>query len=279
MGERQPVLSNHKKIANIIKQMSGQANMITVPRIYIEFTGDLSTAVVLNQIVYWSDKTKRTDGFFYKTYKEWTEEICLTERQVRYAVKKLKEIGFLETELKKANGAPTVHYRLDYDKLLESILTKCQDGNSQNVGNDSDKSAESLTKTTQKITQKNTTKTTTSANEGGLLVNSHFGKLASFYEKNVGPLLPVISQELGSVYDAYKDVELIEAAFKIAIQVNAKNKMRYADGVLRNWHAELITTYEQLKAKEARDQHAKSQPNHKREERTTLNTLGHDVGF
>lgn len=106
-----------------------------------------------------------------------------------------------------------------------------------------------------------------------------FGNLATFYEKNIGPLLPVISQELGSVYDAYKDIELIEAAFKIAIQVNAKNKMRYADGVLRNWKAELITTYEQLKAKEARDQNAKSQSNNKQEERTAINTFGVDVGF
>lgn len=257
MGERQPILSNHKKIANIIKQMSGQANMITVPRIYIEFTGDLTTAVVLNQIVYWSDKTKRTDGFFYKSYKEWTEEICLTERQVRYAVKKLKELGFLETELKKANGAPTVHYRFDYDKLLESILTKCQDGNSQNVSNHSDKTSESLTKTTTNTTQLNTTKTNNKEKSVGLSVD--FGSLATFYEKNIGPLLPVISQELGSLYDDYKDVELIQEAFKISIQVNAKNKMRYTEGILSNWKAEMITNYEQYKSKEVRERNAGSQ--------------------
>ena len=65
--------------------MSGQDNVITVPKIYIEYTGDLTTAVLLNQIVFYSDKSKRKDGFFYKTYKEWEEEICFTKRQVSYS--------------------------------------------------------------------------------------------------------------------------------------------------------------------------------------------------
>lgn len=88
-----------------------------------------------------------------------------------------------------------------------------------------------------------------------------FGNLATFYEKNIGPLLPVISQELGLLYDAYKDVELIQEAFKISIQVNAKNKMRYTEGILKNWKAELITTYEQLQTKEEREQNGKSNKN------------------
>lgn len=107
--------------------------------------------------------------------------------------------------------------------------------------------------------------------------SSDFGKLASFYESNIGPLLPVVAQELGTLYDSYQDVELIQEAFKIAIYVNAKNKMRYTEGILKNWNAELITTYEQLKAKEVRDRNAKSQGNN--ESRTALNTFGVDLDF
>lgn len=86
-----------------------------------------------------------------------------------------------------------------------------------------------------------------------------FGRLVSFYEQNVGPLLPVIGQELGIIYDTYQDVKLIQEAFKLAIQINAKNKIKYAEGVLRNWKAELITSYEQLKAKENREKSKFSQ--------------------
>ncbi|OOR18132.1 conserved phage C-terminal domain-containing protein [Bacillus mycoides] len=150
-------MSNYNTIRTIISQMSGQENIVVVPKLFVKLTGDLTTAILLNQIVFYSDKSKRKDGFFYKTYKEWEEEICLTERQVRYSTKKLVASGYVETALKKANGAPTVHYKLDYNKLVDSILTNCQNGNLHIVGMDPDKMSESLTENT----TENTTEITT----------------------------------------------------------------------------------------------------------------------
>ncbi|MGD2278292.1 conserved phage C-terminal domain-containing protein [Bacillus wiedmannii] len=150
-------MSNYNTIRTIISQMSGQENIVVVPKLFVKLTGDLTTAILLNQIVFYSDKSKRTDGFFYKTYKEWEEEICLTERQVRYSTKKLVASGYVETALKKANGAPTVHYKLDYNKLVDSILTNCQNGNLQIVGMEPDKMSESLTEITTETTTEITT--------------------------------------------------------------------------------------------------------------------------
>ncbi|MDA1657902.1 conserved phage C-terminal domain-containing protein [Bacillus cereus group sp. TH150LC] len=150
-------MSNYNTIRTIISQISGQENIVVVPKLFVKLTGDLTTAILLNQIVFYSDKSKRTDGFFYKTYKEWEEEICLTERQVRYSTKKLVNDGLVETALKKANGAPTVHYKLDYNKLVESILTLCQNPTLQSVGIHSDKTSESLTEITTETTTKITT--------------------------------------------------------------------------------------------------------------------------
>ncbi|PEA85886.1 conserved phage C-terminal domain-containing protein [Bacillus thuringiensis] len=150
-------MSNYQTIRTIISQISGQENTIVTPKLFIKLTGDLTTATLLNQIVFYSDKSKRTDGYFYKSYKEWEEELCLTERQVRYSTKKLIKEGLVETSLKKANGAPTVHYKLDYNKLVESILTNCQNPSLQNVGIHSDKTSESLTENTTEITTENTT--------------------------------------------------------------------------------------------------------------------------
>ncbi|ABK88177.1 TPA: conserved phage C-terminal domain-containing protein [Bacillus cereus] len=150
-------MSNYNTIRTIISQMSGQENIVVVPKLFVKLTGDLTTAILLNQIVFYSDKSKRKDGFFYKTYKEWEEEICLTERQVRYSTKKLVASGYVETALKKANGAPTVHYKLDFDKLLDSILTNCQNGNLHIVGMEPDKMSESLTEITTETTTKITT--------------------------------------------------------------------------------------------------------------------------
>jgi uncharacterized phage protein (TIGR02220 family) len=151
-------MSNYTTIRDLLKRMSGQDNTITIPKIYVEFTGDLTAALVLNQIVFWSDKSKRTDGFFYKSYKEWQEETTLTERQVRYAVDKLKKQEIVETKLKKANGAPTLHYKLNFDTLLESILTLCQNPPLQDVSIHSDNLSETLTDDyDSRLQQKNTT--------------------------------------------------------------------------------------------------------------------------
>lgn len=141
-------MSNYKAMRELTRRLSGQENVFTVPRIYVQYTGDLTTAVLLNQIVFYSDKSKRRDGFFYKTYEEWEKEICLSKRQVRYATDKLKELGIVETKIKKANGAPTVHYKLDYDKLVDSIVTKCHFPIEQNVTNENDKMSLSLTEST-----------------------------------------------------------------------------------------------------------------------------------
>ena len=138
-------MSNYEAIKALIVQTSGQKNTLTIPKIYVELTGDLTTALLLNRIAFYSNKSKRNDGFFYKTYKDWEQEILLTERQVRNSANKLKRIGLIETKIMKANGPPTVHYKLNYDKLVDLILTKCQIRNLQNVRNETDKMPESLT--------------------------------------------------------------------------------------------------------------------------------------
>ncbi|MFY0147847.1 hypothetical protein [Bacillus cytotoxicus] len=157
-------MSNYKTIRTLISQISGQENILVVPKIFIKLTGDLTTATLLNQIVFYSDKSKRADGYFYKTYRDWEAEICLTKRQVSYSAEKLKGMKLIKTKTMKANGAPTVHYKLDYDKLLERIVTFCNDGLLQNVTNENDNLSQSLDsdKLSLSITEiKNTTENTT----------------------------------------------------------------------------------------------------------------------
>lgn len=103
-------------------------------------------------MIYWSDRTSRKDGYFYKSYNEWYEELHLTEYQVRRATKKLKSFGFVDTALKKANGAPTLHYKVDTKEVSEWILKKLKNGNLRNSRMDSEETQESLTEITTKTT-------------------------------------------------------------------------------------------------------------------------------
>ena len=138
-------MGNYDDIKSVISTFSGTERHITVPRVYLEMLGDFNTAAFLNQLIFWSDKTKRTDGYFYKTYTEWNEELLLSDYQVRRSAKILKENGFIDTKLKKANGSPTLHYKVNMDKLSESILNKLKNRNQTNLSNDSEVSLVSLT--------------------------------------------------------------------------------------------------------------------------------------
>lgn len=157
-------MNNRDYISSIITQFSGQNNVIPIPVVYIEITDDYTSAALLNQMIYWSDRTSRKDGYFYKSYNEWYEELHLTEYQVRRATKKLKSFGFVDTALKKANGAPTLHYKVDTKEVSEWILKKLKNGNLRNSRMDSEETQESLTEITTEITTETTNNNISSGN-------------------------------------------------------------------------------------------------------------------
>ncbi|MDN6742429.1 MAG: replication protein, partial [Staphylococcus equorum] len=103
-------MDNHQTISNLIISYSGQQRTINIPVLYLELLEDYNVAVMLNQLIYWSDRSNRTDGYFYKNYKEWQEEVFLSQYQVKKAVDKLKKLELVETKLKKSYGSPTLHY-------------------------------------------------------------------------------------------------------------------------------------------------------------------------
>ncbi len=123
-------------VTNLFKEFAGQGATLVIPRPYIKLCkGDHLAALLLSQILYWTDRTDDPDGWFYKSYKEWYEELDMTEYQVRRAINGdkryadgfggLKALG-VETKLTRANdskkkGAATLHYRVNLDVLTEAI--------------------------------------------------------------------------------------------------------------------------------------------------------------
>ena len=122
--------SNHAVAQKLLIELSGNKGMVTVPRVYLEiFDGDYPKAVVLNQLVFWSDKGNidiKKEGFegggwFYKSYATWQEETGLSEYQVRRCLKYFKERGYLQMTRRKVNGSPTLHLRFFFDPYLKDI--------------------------------------------------------------------------------------------------------------------------------------------------------------
>lgn len=82
----------------------------------------INGALFIQQIYYWSDKGSRSDGYIYKTKIEIENETCLTIRQQDKIVKELKELGCLDVKLLKANGNPTLHYKLNIEKIQKVVF-------------------------------------------------------------------------------------------------------------------------------------------------------------
>lgn len=98
--------------------MAGQRNVITIPRAFVRFTGDLESAMLLNQLLYWMPRSHLDGDSIYKTDAEWQEELCLTRYAVRQARECLVKMGFLTTSVHHQKGTPAVHYHIDYELLV-----------------------------------------------------------------------------------------------------------------------------------------------------------------
>lgn len=164
-----------KEVFALIKALTGQANILTIPRVFITMTSETDAALLLGQILYWSDRTTDPEGWFFKSAKEWEEELGLSTYKVNRAIKLLAPWG-VQTRLKKANGAPTTHYRLDSEQFFESIskflengfsrksqngfLRDSQNGFGRSLEMDFQETPKSLTETTPEITSEITSETT-----------------------------------------------------------------------------------------------------------------------
>jgi len=129
-------MSYQRSIFDLIARLSGTSNILAVPRMFCEMTGSLESGVLLSQIVYWADKGSDPDGWFYKSYVEWYQDSFLSEYQVRKGVKAFEKAGLLETKLKKVQGSPTLHYRINKAVFSEWIL--------KNLGIETEKSKDEL---------------------------------------------------------------------------------------------------------------------------------------
>lgn len=114
-----------KKNVNLNKEIialfSGQSSTITTPKLYYQLTGSFSLAVILNQIVFWSNKSSCNDGYFYKKYEEWFEELHIPERTLRRRFDTLESNGWIHTKVKMVVGKNVKHIKPDMDKIIESI--------------------------------------------------------------------------------------------------------------------------------------------------------------
>lgn len=98
------------EMLNLIQQFTGQKNILTIPATFVKFLGDHASALLVSQLLYWTDRSK--DGWVYKRYTDWQDELGLSKKQVMRIKNSLEKKGFIETKLCKVGDAPILHYKL-----------------------------------------------------------------------------------------------------------------------------------------------------------------------
>lgn len=135
-------MNNHKKLVDYCKDRDGHGKIFGVPAALIKLAGGIEEGFFLNQLIYWSDKGKRKDGYFYKTDKDWKDELGLTRYKLERMRNKFVNLGYITVIKKKANGAPTNHYRVHMKKIFADLAMFNQkhgkDNKTNSVGNNAD---------------------------------------------------------------------------------------------------------------------------------------------
>ena len=117
-----------KDFSEFLKWEMTTRDTIDVKKIYIDMAEDILAGLMLSQIVYWhlpgrDGKIKlrvRKNGYLWlvKTYKDWWDETRLTARQARRALSILKKKGIVISEVRRFNGSPCTHIRINEEQFM-----------------------------------------------------------------------------------------------------------------------------------------------------------------
>lgn len=93
---------------------------IAFQRSFVRLGCGITGALLLSQAIYWSNRTKDEDGWFFKSQSEWEDETGLTRYEQEGARAKLMKAGILQ---EKREGIPAkLFYRVDMRILRAHLL-------------------------------------------------------------------------------------------------------------------------------------------------------------
>lgn len=109
-----------QELYDLLRSVSGQRQIIAIPRILVRLCGGYEEAAMLSQILYWSHPNT-TEGWFYKTLYDWAAELEITEKQVRRAKTNLELLAFIETKLMRTGNSPVTWYRPAPEAIITAL--------------------------------------------------------------------------------------------------------------------------------------------------------------
>lgn len=108
------------RLRNLINA-NPQDDLSSTEALCCRVVGDFTAGIVLHRLLYWLPKGSRRDDSIWKSDKEWYAELNLSYAQMQRVRAKLSPI--VKSWVEKAMGAPTYHYQLKVDELVQGIAT------------------------------------------------------------------------------------------------------------------------------------------------------------
>lgn len=232
--------SNYQTIAALIEETTGQKGWVTGA--LVKVAGDGNAGLLLDRVVWWSDKSSRQDGFFWKSAQEWELELGFSYATLTTAAKRLVNAGLITRMVKKANGIPTTHYRAEMEVIRQAIIEEYRNSGyakldnpeiressiSDNTNPEIEESQKSLEiqESAISITELTITNSITNDDE-----ESACAQIFKLYEQNIGTISPITAQEMTSPEYLKIPHSWWQEAFSIATANNAR-KWSYIRSVL-----------------------------------------------
>ncbi|UCZ53717.1 DnaD domain protein [Bacillus shivajii] len=253
----------------------GKLKRAVIKEELIHITGNFKLAVVLNQMIYWSERVRDFDnfiveekarneisgdvhlrnGWIYKKAEELVEEtmVNVSPKAMRDYLKKLVQMGFLdERDNPNYKWDRTKQYRVNLIKIQNALLSKGYSlegykieisdlfkvsSNLQNV-----KRYEHEVKAIPEITTENTTKNNIKEKNKEIYEN-----VINFYRENFNPKTTYEEERLLNWLNSHsfdEPIMLVELAMNIALSYRANN-FSYVNKVLTNWKEKGVKTKKQ----------------------------------
>ena len=252
-----------------MKLGNGEENVVIAREGVVKLLGDFRLAVVLEQLIYWSNKTRDYDkfleeeielinkdggksdlekrfGWIYKTAQELSDELMGigAPKTIAKDLVKLEELGYIESRNNpKYKWDHTKQYRPNYVKIQKDLLELGyiheKIGISQSMLTEYTPislreksmalSERTIPETTTEITYKDIDDVVNDAEQK----NSDTAEIFKAYESEIGMLTSFVRDDVLDAVELYPKDWIIEA-IKVAAKNNAR-KWSYVEAVLKSW--------------------------------------------
>lgn len=163
--------------------LKSQDRSISFRPIFVPLTGSITGALMLSQATYWQNRCQHEDGFWWKTYAEWSEETGMTRRELDTARRNCGSLLEVQRRGNPSRNWYRVNSGLVQFRLAETYNCNCPKAPIANGGK-----RHLCTKSTSEITSETTLNPPTP--QGGIendaaveLVNAYREKFAHYQIK------------------------------------------------------------------------------------------------